>query len=334
MKALILTEKNQPLIVQEEPDPVAMAGEVVVKVYAAALNHRDLWIRKGQYAGIKYPVIPGSDGAGIVHSVGDREAAHWIGKEVMIYPSMQWGNSESHQDPVHFKILGLPDHGTLAQYVKVPIANLFEKPAYLSFEEAAAIPLAGLTAFRALFKRAGLQPGEKILITGIGGGVAQFLLQFAVKTNAEVYVSSGDIEKIERAVTAGAHFGVNYNESGWTDQLRTKAGPIDVIIDGAAGDGVSQLLDLAKPGGRLVFYGATKGPATQVEMRRIFWKQLNVLGSTMGSQADFRELLQFLDQYHIKPVVDSIFSFSEGEKALQRMDDGHQIGKIVIKIKE
>ena len=334
MKALVLTEKNRPLSVREEPDPVASPEEAIVEVYAAALNHRELWIRKGQNAGIRYPIIPGSDGAGIVHSVGNPGAGHWIGKEVMIYPSLQWGNSESHQDPAHFKILGLPDHGTLAQYVKIPIANLFEKPSYLSFEEAAAVPLAGVTAFRALFKRANFQQGEKILITGIGGGVAQFLLQFALKANGEVYVSSGDKEKMERAVKSGARHGVNYRAVGWTEELREKAGPIDVIIDGAAGDGVSQLLALAKPGGRIVFYGATKGPATEVEMRRIFWKQLNVLGSTMGSPADFRDMLLFLDQHHIKPVVDKIFSFGEGENALQRMNDGHQFGKIVIRVKD
>jgi zinc-binding alcohol dehydrogenase/oxidoreductase len=332
MKALVLTEKNQPLLVREEPDPVAVPGEAIVKVYAAALNHRDLWIRKGQYAGIQYPIIPGSDGAGIVASVGHPEADHWIGKEVIIYPSLHWGNSESHQDPVHFNILGLPDHGTLAQYVKVPVANLAEKPSYLSFEEAAAIPLAGLTAFRALFKRAFLQAGEKILITGIGGGVAQFLLQFALAANAEVYVTSGEGEKIAKAVGAGARYGVNYKDAGWIQQLREKAGPIDVIVDGAAGDSVSHLLDLARPGGRVVFYGATKGPAMQVEMRRIFWKQLNVLGSTMGSPADFRDMLNFLRLHQIKPVVDKIFSYNQGEEALQRMNDGHQFGKIVIRI--
>ena len=262
--------------------------------------------------------------------MGNAEAEHWIGKQVIIYPSLQWGNSEFYQDPLHFKILGLPDYGTLAQYVKVPIANLFEKPAYLSFEEAAAIPLAGLTAYRALFKRACLQAGEKVLITGIGGGVAQFLLQFALAANAEAYVNSGEEEKIARAVRSGARWGVNYKVADWVKQLREKAGSIDVIVDGAAGESVSQLLDLARPGGRLVFYGATKGPATQVEMRRIFWKQLNVLGSTMGSPADFQDMLNFLDQQRIKPVIDKIFSLSDGENALQRMNSGLQFGKIVI----
>jgi zinc-binding alcohol dehydrogenase/oxidoreductase len=333
MKALILSDKNQPLLIGDSPDPVPAAGEALVKIHAAALNHRDLWIRKGQYAGLKYPIILGSDGAGIVASVNDPVNKDWIGKSVIIYPAIFWGPDQSHQHPTDFKIIGLPDNGTMAECIAVPIGNLFPKPLHLSFEEAAAIPLAGLTAYRALFKRGALSSGEKILITGIGGGVAQFALQYALAANAEIYVSSGDPEKIDKAILLGARKGVNYKHTEWVQELRAVAGSFDLIVDGAGGDGTNALLDLAKPGGRVVFYGSTMGAANHVEMRRLFWKQLNVLGSTMGSPDDFKEMLEFVTKHALKPTIDQVFPFDQGENAIRRMEEGKQFGKIVISIK-
>ena len=351
MKALVITNKNKPLEVQEVTRPVAGAGEAIVRVYAAALNHRDVWIQKGQYAGLKYPVVPGSDGAGVVLEVGGAaggagarggastgearisEGADWIGKEVIINPSLGWGKSEAWQDPASFHILGLPDDGTFAEYVKVPIANLVEKPLGLSFEEAAALPLAGVTAYRALMTKAQVQPGEKVLITGIGGGVALFALQFAVAAGAEVVVTSGSPDKLDKAMAMGATGCANYGEPGWVDTLKSLAGAFDIIIDGAAGDGMNDLLDLAMPGGRVVIYGATRGNPTQVVARRIFWKQLQILGSTMGSPADFRSMIDFVGQHSIRPVIDTVFPFEEGEAAMRWMDDARQFGKIVIRVR-
>ena len=347
MKALVITNKNKPLDVQEVTRPVAGAGEAIVRVYAAALNHRDVWIQKGQYAGLKYPVVPGSDGAGVVVEVGGgsgardgaiageagiSEGTDWIGKEVIINPSLNWGASEAWQDPAGFRILGLPDDGTFAEYVRVPVGNLVEKPVGLSFEEAAALPLAGVTAYRALMTRARVQPGEKVLITGIGGGVALFALQFALAAGAEVVVTSGSPDKLDKAMALGATGCANYGESGWVDTLKSLAGAFDVIIDGAAGDGMNDLLDLAMPGGRVVIYGATRGNPTQVVARRIFWKQLQVLGSTMGSPADFRSMIDFVWQHSIRPVIDTVFPFEEGEAAMRWMDDARQFGKIVIRV--
>jgi zinc-binding alcohol dehydrogenase/oxidoreductase len=328
MKALVIANKNKPLEVQEVARPVAGAGEAIVRVNAAALNHRDVWIRKGQYAGLKYPIVPGSDGAGVVME-GD---ADWVGKEVIINPSLDWGASEAWQDPAGFHILGLPDDGTFAEYVKVPVANLVEKPTNFTFEEAAALPLAGVTAYRALMTKARVQPGEKVLITGIGGGVALFALQFAVAAGAEVVVTSGSPDKLDKAMALGATGCANYGEPGWVDTLKSLAGAFDVIIDGAAGDGMNDLLDLAMPGGRVVIYGATRGNPTQVVARRIFWKQLQVLGSTMGSPADFRSMIDFVGQHSIRPIVDTVFPFEEGEAAMRWMDDARQFGKIVIRV--
>ena len=332
MKALVLSAKNAPLTLQECPDLRAGEGEAIVQVYAAALNHRDVWIQKGQYAGLKYPIIPGSDGAGVIVSAGSSGAA-WVGKEVIIDPAFNWGDSPTHQHPKDFRILGLPDDGTLAEYVKVPIRNLLEKPAHLSFEEAAALPLAGVTAFRALITRGQLQPGEKVLITGIGGGVALFALQYAVALGAKVYVSSGDDEKIAKAIALGASGGVNYRAGDWGQRLQDLAGSFDVIVDGAAGDGMDELLNLATPGGRVVLYGATRGNPSNLTARRIFWKQLNVLGTTMGNSEDFHSMIAFVGQHRIRPVVDTIVPFADGEAAFRHMDDAKQFGKIVIKVR-
>ena len=332
MKCLVLSDKGQLLSLQDRPSLTAGKGQAVVRVNAAALNHRDAWIRKGLYAGLKFPIVLGSDGAGVVISVGEPQDDHWKGREVIINPAMHWGDNPSFQDPAHFRILGLPEDGTFSEEVLVPVSSLVDKPEELSMEEAASLPLAGLTAYRALFKRGRCQAGEKVLITGIGGGVALFALQFANAAGAQVYVSSGSQEKIQKAISLGALSGVNYKEADWMQTLQTKAGSFDLIIDGAAGEGIGSLLQIAGPGGRLVFYGATMGNPSGIDMRRIFWKQLNVLGSTMGSPEDFAEMIGFVKKNGLRPILDTLFSLSDGEAALRRMEDARQFGKIVIKI--
>jgi NADPH:quinone reductase-like Zn-dependent oxidoreductase len=337
MKALVITGKDLPAALMTVDDKIAGVGQALVRVSAAALNHRDVWIQKGQYAGLKYPIIPGSDGAGIVEALGPgaSEPLHseWIGREVIIDPALHWGHAAGFQDPTGFKILGLPDDGTLAEFVVAPLGNLVVKPAHLSFEEAAALPLAGVTAWRALMTRGRLQAGERVLITGIGGGVALFALQYAVALGARVYVTSGSDEKLARAMAMGALGGANYKHSGWVEELKGLAGAFDLIVDGAGGDGVNDLFDLATPRGRVVFYGATRGNPSSIVLRRVFWKQLNVLGSTMGNPEDFAEMVEFVGRYGIRPVVDRVFAFADGEKAFRHMDEAGQFGKIVIKIK-
>jgi len=162
--------------------------------------------------------------------------------------------------------------------------------------------------------------------------VALFALQYAIALGARVYVTSGSGEKIEKAIALGALGGANYRTDSWGQSLQQLAGSFDVIIDGAAGDGMDELLNLATPGGRVVFYGATRGNPSAVTARRIFWKQLNILGSTMGSPEDFHSMTAFVRQHTIHPVIDKIFPFAEGEAAMRRMDDAHQFGKIVIRV--
>src|SRR5690606_17502168 len=186
-QAIVLHGVNDPLILAGVPVPTIDENEALVRIRAAALNRRDWWIQQGKYAGLKFPIILGSDGAGVVERVGSDAHAQWVGREVIINPSLSWGSDEGFQGKA-FHILGLPEDGAFAEFVRVPVANLHEKPAHLSFEDAAALPLGGLTAYRALFSRAGMKAGDKVLVVGAGGGVATFALQWAVHAGATAYV--------------------------------------------------------------------------------------------------------------------------------------------------
>lgn len=305
-------------------------GDVVVSLRAAALNHRDVWIYQGQYAGLRFPCILGSDGAGVVTHVGEGVDRAWLQREVIINPSFNWGASERAQGP-EFNILGLPREGTFADEIVVPAHQLACKPAHLSFEEAAALPLAGLTAYRALFSRASLAAGERVLITGIGGGVALFALQYALASGAEVWVTSSSDEKLDRARTLGARGGFNYTRSDWSQTAAKEAGPFDVVVDSAGGEGFEALVDRAAPGGRIVFFGATRGNPNLLPMRKVFWRQLSLLGTTMGSPADWAAMVGFVTLHQIKPVLSCVLSFNELPEALKRMERGDQFGKIVVR---
>ena len=326
MKALVLAGVNRPLQLQDVPDPAAGPGEAVVRIEAAALNHRDLWIQKGQYAGLKFPIILGSDGCGTV--VEGAQA----GREVIINPGFAWGNRPQAQAN-DFRILGLPDDGTFAERVKAPASQLVDKPAHLDAQQAASLPLAGLTAYRALFWRARLRAGERVLLTGVGGGAALFALQFAVAAGARVFVTSGSDAKIARAVELGAAGGVNYKTDKWADALKAQAGgEFDVTIDSAGGEGFLQLIELAAPGGRIAFFGATAGDPPKFPMRRVFWKQLSILGTTMGSPEDFAAMVAFVNEKKIIPLASHAFPLADGNRALEAMEKADQFGKIVLTV--
>jgi NADPH:quinone reductase-like Zn-dependent oxidoreductase len=319
------------LVLEHVDDPQPGPGEAVVALRAAALNHRDAWIRKGQYAGITLPVILGSDGAGEVAAVGEGVDPSWLGRQVVINPSLGWGPDARVQGP-SYKILGLPDDGTYAECVNVPADNLFAKPVALSWEAAAAIPLAGLTAYRAIVTRARVQPGETVLITGIGGGVAALGLLIARHLGARVIVTSGSDAKLDRARQLGADGGVNYRDEAWGKQVQAlcDGGP-DVIVDSAGREVFATLLDVVKPGGRIVTFGATTGSPSTVEIRRIFWKQISILGSTMGTPAEFAGMLSLFDG-PLVPIVDRVFPLLAAPEAHRRMDQADQFGKIVLEI--
>ena len=334
MQALQLDAIQQPVVLREVPAPVPGPGEILIELRAAALNHRDVWIQKGQYAGLKFPRTLGSDGAGTVAAHGPEvpAGAPAVGARVLINPGHNWGDNPRAQAK-EFTILGMPHDGTFAQQIAVPARYVHPLPAHLSFAQGAALPLGGVTAYRAAFTRAGVRPAERVLITGVGGGVALLALQFCVARGAEVWVTSGSEEKLTRAQALGARGGINYKTEKWAAELvRQAGGGFDAIIDSAAGAGFGALLDAAAPGGRIVFYGGTLGPIPDLPPAKVFWKQLTILGSTMGTEQDFVDMLGLVEHHHIKPVVDQIFPLAEGEAALRRMEAGQQFGKIVLEI--
>jgi NADPH:quinone reductase-like Zn-dependent oxidoreductase len=330
MHAVQLPAVNQLGIV-EAPDPKPAAGEVVVTLRAAALNHRDVWIKAGQYAGLKWPCIPGSDGAGVVSELGEGADTAWKNREVLINPSFGWGEREEAQG-AQFSILGLPRDGTLAEKIAVPASQLAPKPPHLSWEEAAALPLAGLTAYRAVHSRAKVKAGERVLISGVGGGVALFALQFAVAAKAEVWVTSSSADKIARALKLGAKGGFDYRDPNWTANAAKSPGLFDVIIDSAGGEGFEQLLDAAAPGGRVVIFGASRGNPPVLPMRKIFWRQISLLGTTMGSPADWQAMTALVAKAKLRPVVSDVFPMAKAADAFALMERGEQFGKIVMKI--
>lgn len=332
MKAIVLRELGAPenLKLEEIADPEAGQDDVVVKLKAAALNHRDVWIRLGQYAGIKLPIVLGSDGAGEVASAADKSL---VGQAVVINPSLDWGDDTRVQGPA-YRILGLPDYGTYAEMVRVPAANIVPKPEALSFEEAAAIPLAGLTAYRALVSRAGVKSGETVLVTGIGGGVSSLALQIAKHLGARVFVTSGSDAKLARARDLGAEGGVNYHSADWGKELLGLTGGKgpDVVIDSVGGETFGKAIEIVKPGGRIVTYGATTGALKQVEVRRIFWKQITICGSTMGTPHEFGSMVQLFGKSGLRPAIDQVFPLSDAASAHRRMEEAGQFGKIVLRI--
>ncbi|MGA9451492.1 MAG: zinc-binding dehydrogenase [Verrucomicrobiia bacterium] len=330
MKVAVLKDVNQ-LAIEQRPDPAAGAGEVIVRLRAAALNHRDVWIKNGQYAGLKFPIVPGSDGAGVVTQISSGVESSWLGREVIINPAFDWGQEERAQGK-NFTILGLPKDGTLAEAIHVPAAQLAPKPAHLSWEEAAALPLAGVTAWRALFSRAQLQPREKILINGIGAGTALFALQFAVAVGALPFVTSSSPEKLARARQLGAKDGVLYSGENWAKEFGAQHGPFDVIVDSAGGPGFGDLIDLCAPGGRMVFFGATRGNPPELPSRKIFWRQISVLGTTMGSPTDFAAMMDLVTSKAIHPVISEVFPLDRAGDAFALMERGGQFGKIVVRI--
>lgn len=330
MKALVLESKNSPFIVKDVPPPSIGDSDILVNIKTAAFNHRDYFLQQGLYPRTTYPIIIGSDGAGIVVAVGRNVSPSMIGTEVVINPSLNWGSNPKCAIR-EYKILGFPDQGTFAEFVAVPARLVHPKPRHLTWEESAALPLAAMTAFRAVFTKGNVQRDENVLITGIGGGVALSAMQFALAAGARVFVTSGADEKIQKAIALGAQSGVNYRNDRWASELIQLAPSFDLILDGSVGDGFAKLLDAASFGGRIVLYGSTQGKSPNAEPARIFWKQLSILGTTMATDEEFVAMLRFVEQHSIKPVVDSVSPFEHANEALARMASGKQFGKLVLK---
>jgi len=327
MKALQLTAVGQ-IVLSDLPVPDPGVGQVLVRMKAASLNRRDQWIREGKYPNIRFGVTLGSDGAGVVERVHDEQDSHWIGREVVINPNINWGPDPEVQSRL-YSILGMPVDGTFAEYLVVSANRLQPKPEHLDILQAAALPLGGLTAYRALFRRGHLQAGHNVLISGFGGGVAQFAFSFAQAAGANVYVSSGSDAKIEKALKMGARGAYNYRKDAlYPDLWKTKGG-FDIVIDSAGGDQINNFLKMLRPHGKIVFYGATNGLPTRLDLYRMFWNHLTIKGTTMGNDQEFAEMLRFVATHNLRPVIDSIRPFSRIAESFADITQPDKAGKIV-----
>ncbi|MDZ4859785.1 MAG: zinc-binding dehydrogenase [Candidatus Hydrogenedentes bacterium] len=321
------------------PDPKPRTGEALLQVTAAALNHLDIWVRKGRPGQQpKFPHVLGSDATGRVIGVGEGVDASILGKTVLLNPGLwcgvcEWCVRGEHSVCASYTIIGLGRWGTFAERVTVPAVNLAPAPDHLSAHEAAALPLAYLTAWRMLTTRGQLRAGETLLIHGIGGGVAIAGLQLGKLMGARVIVTSSGEEKLARAGELGADDAINYAK---TDDVAaevrrlTKSRGVDMVLD-TTGAGTWPInFACVRKGGRIVHCGVTTGKTAEVDLSALYWNHITVMGSTMGSQEEFRALIQAVSAAKMKPVIDKVFPLAEGRAAQARMEDGQQFGKIVL----
>ncbi|HEU0192695.1 MAG TPA: zinc-binding dehydrogenase [Gaiellales bacterium] len=327
MRAVILSTPGGPagLRAEERPDPRPAPGEVVVELRTAALNHRDVWTREN-------PSTPrgsvlGSDGAGTVVEHGAGASGPPLGSEVVINPSVHWGDREDAPGP-DWSILGVPRMGTYAERIAIPADHVRPRPGRLTWQESAALPLAGLTAWRALVTRGGVGPGTRLLVTAAGAGVSTFLVQIARELGATVVVTSSSHVKIERAIELGADRGVLYTDDDWPEQV----GEVDVVIDSAGAPAWNGALRCLRRGGTLVSFGRTAGERVELDIPQVYFGQWNLLGTTMGSPREFDALLEHLARARWRPVIDSVFPLEEAAAAHERLLEPGRFGKVVLEI--
>jgi NADPH:quinone reductase-like Zn-dependent oxidoreductase len=318
VRAAIITGTGGPEVVRVEdvPDPEPEAGDVLVEIATAALNRRDIWIRTGERA--RAGAVLGSDAAGLTPA----------GEEVVVVPYLRWGDGEDGPAP-DGEILGVPHQGTHAERIAVPAENVRPRPQRLSWEESAALPLAGLTAWRALVTRGGVSRGARVLITGAGGGAATFLVQIAHALGAEVLVTSSAQWKIDRAVELGASGGVLYTDPEWPAQV----GEIDVAVDSAGGPAWEDIFRCLRTGGTLVSFGDTSRDTVSLGVSNLYFGQWNIHGTTMGSPREFDALLAHVERAAWRPVVDSVYRLEDAAQAHQRMDEPDRFGKVVLRVR-
>jgi NADPH:quinone reductase-like Zn-dependent oxidoreductase len=342
MRAAVIHRNGglEELVLADIPEPAPGRGEVAIRVKAAGLNHLDIWMRMGR-PGLRFnfPHPLGSDAAGLIHAIGEGVEDLSVGAEVVINPGIacmrcEWCLRGQHSECPDFGIVGQIRHGSFAEVLTVPAECVYPKPAHLSWEEAAALPLAHLTAWRMLYTRGQLQPGETVLIHGVGGGVALALLQLARASGAEVFVTSSSDEKLARARELGAAHTINYrNEDVAARVLEITDGRgVDICLDTVGAQTWPINFAAVRKAGRIVHCGITTGPTAEVQISGLYWRQLNVLGSTMGTHEEFRKLLRFVSATGLRPVMDSTYPLDEARAAQERMEKGEQFGKIALTI--
>lgn len=327
MKAII--HEDGILKVGQIEEPIVGKGEVLVTLRAAGLNRRDLYIpnRRGE---AKTPLVLGSDGAGVVASTGEGVGEFKVGDEVIINPSLRWYvNSDT--APEDFDILGMPDNGTFAEKIVLSVEQIEKKPAFLSWSEAGVLALAGLTGYRALFTKGKLKENETILIPGAGSGVASFLITFAKNIGARVIVTSRSEEKRKKALALGADLALDTNGE-WKQELEDET--VDLVIDSVGGATFNKSLSVLKKGGRIVVFGATTEDTVELDLRHFFYSQFQLLGSTMGSREEFREMIAHIEKYKTRPVVDRVYGLNDGLEALAYLEKSKNFGKIALLLSE
>ncbi|WP_028546660.1 quinone oxidoreductase family protein [Paenibacillus taiwanensis] len=301
--------------------------EVLIQLRTAGLNHRDLFLMKARTEQ-DTPLILGSDGAGTIVEVGEGGDRGSIGQDVIINPTLNWPVAEEVPElPI---ILGSPSNGTFAEYVVVPAQQAVAKPAYLTWEEAGVLPLAALTAYRALFTRGQLKPGQHVLIPGIGSGVATYALLMAKAAGAQVTVTSRSEYKREMALKHGADQALD-SQANWNEALHGQQ--VDLVIDSIGPATFSIYFDVVKSNGRIVTFGASSGDVVQFPIRALFFPQISIIGTSMGSHEEFTAMLRYMEQHSIRPVIDRMYPLEETVQAFQRMKNSEQFGNIGLRIK-
>jgi zinc-binding alcohol dehydrogenase/oxidoreductase len=334
MRAAIVTRAGV-VEVGEWPDPRPGQGEVLVQLVAAALNRRDRYLRLDDTGETPHPSVLGSDGAGKVVEVGGGVTSPAVGDEVLLFPGVRWApgvpGPEYRIDGHPWCVLGVPHQGTHAELI-VAVADLVRpKPAGWSWEEAAALPLAGLTAWRALVTRGGLRGGSAVLITGAGSGVSTFLIQISAALGARVLVTTSSEAKLARARELGAEGGANYRDPGWPKRIRDLAPDgVDLVVDSAGAPAWQGAIKVLRYGGTLVSLGTTAGRDVQINISEVFGEQLNIHGTYMGGPDEFDALRHHIGRSSWRPVIDSTFALDEASAAHRRLDEPDRFGKVLL----
>ena len=342
MKAIVVREHGGPetLKISEAPEPKAGPGDAIVSVRAVALNHLDVWVRRG-IPGHKLglPIIAGAEVSGVIHSVGENSAGWKAGDEVLVAPGFSCGLCVaclSGNDPLcaSFGIYGETKDGGAAERMAVPIRNLMPKPKNLSFEEAAALPLDMQTAWHMLVARAQVRPGETVLVQAGGSGVGSAGIQIAKLWGATVFATAGTDEKCARAKELGADVTINYREKDFSTEVRalTAKRGVDIVFEHVGGETFEKSVRLLTKGGRLVTCGATTGPEATINLRLVFFKLLSILGSTMGSIAELREVMRHVEAGRLKPVIDRVLPWDEIAEAHRILENRGAFGKLVLRV--
>ncbi len=339
MRAALFHENGGPdvLRIEDVPRPEPGPGEVLVRVRAAALNHLDLWVRRGLPIETTMPHVGGSDVAGDIAEVGAGVDPSRVGERVVVNPSLACGHcrecaqGEESMCP-RYRILGEHTDGGFAEYVAVDADRAYALPDDLSYEDAAALPISYMTAWRALVGRAALRPGEDVLVIGASGGTALAAVQIARLLGARVFALTKGAEKVARLKEIGADVAYDRADEDWSAAVYRDTGKrgVDVVVENVGAATWSGSLRALAKGGRLVTYGATAGPKVELDVRQVFWKQIQVIGTTMASRAEFEAMLRVVFAGRLRPVVDSVLPLDRIREAHERLESGEQIGKIVL----